>query len=77
MMGWIWREKWDKNFQLFMVKIFNSNAFLRLGWQGRGGSRAFVVSPLLCVFTNSLNKIDFGKDVTGSTLSFVCVWVHR
>ena len=41
--------------------------------EGRGGPRAFVVSPLWCVFKNSLNKTDFGKDVTGSTLSFVRV----
>lgn len=31
----------------------------------------FVVSTQFCVFKTSLNRTDFGKDVTGSTLSSV------
>lgn len=57
-------------FYCSILKILNSNIFLRPGgW--RGGPRAFVLSKQFCVFKTSLNRTDFGKDVTGSTLSFV------
>lgn len=65
---------WDINFHLLIEKIFNSNIFLRLGQRGEEEDLGHLWCLHCCVsLKNSLNKTDFGKDVTGSTLSFLHV----